>query len=163
MPLLVLIGKTWLTCVDQIGARRLDNPDDYVRRELAAALARKIRVIPVLVGGAAMPRADQLPAELTPVCRRNAIEITDIRFHQDVDRLVTAVRKVLGQAVEQPGPPGVPATPSLETQSSRSAADQGLALLHERPRKDPADPVTPGGPGRRKSASPTSRRDRPKR
>jgi len=144
---LVLIGKTWLTCVDQMGARRLDNPDDYVRRELAAALARKIRVIPVLVGGATMPRADQLPAELTPVCRRNAIEITDIRFHQDVDRLVTAVRKVLGQALDQPGLPGVPAAPSVGSESSRSVADQALAPLPGRPRKDAADPVISRGPG----------------
>jgi hypothetical protein len=88
-----LIGKTWLGCVDETGARRLDNPDDYVRLELAAALAREVRVIPVLVGGAAMPRSDKLPDELVQLARRNAIEISDTRFHQDVDRLAQSLRK----------------------------------------------------------------------
>ena len=90
-----LIGKNWLTCVDSTGARRLEKPDDYVRRELSRALVRKIRVIPVLVGNASMPLSSSLPAELAPLAYRNALEISDTRFHQDVDRLVQVLRKVL--------------------------------------------------------------------
>lgn len=94
---IALIGKTWASCVDDSGRRRLDNPDDHVRRELAAALRRKVRVIPVLVGGATMPRSDQLPEDLAPLCRRNAIEVSDARFHQDVDRLVNVLQRTIGE------------------------------------------------------------------
>jgi hypothetical protein len=59
--LIALIGKRWLTIEDDQGKRRISNPHDFVRIEVAAALDRNIRVIPALVGRAAMPRADQLP------------------------------------------------------------------------------------------------------
>ncbi len=54
---IVLIGKNWLEMTDATGERRLDNPDDLVRLEIAAVLERKIRAIPVLVGGAVVPRS----------------------------------------------------------------------------------------------------------
>ena len=59
--LLVVIGPNWLNAKDESGERRLDNPDDFVAIEIAAALARDIRVIPVLVDGARMPKAKELP------------------------------------------------------------------------------------------------------
>src|SRR5215467_13810316 len=59
--LLAVIGRQWLTSADARGYRRLDNPEDFVRIEIMAALARNIRVIPVLVGGASMPRSTELP------------------------------------------------------------------------------------------------------
>ena len=62
--LLALIGDQWLAITDEDGRRRLDNPDDFVRLEIEAALTRKVRVIPILVGGARMPRADELPPGL---------------------------------------------------------------------------------------------------
>ena len=58
--LIVIIGKDWLAA-DAVGKRRLDDPGDFVRIETAAALARNIRVVPVLVDDAEMPRAKQLP------------------------------------------------------------------------------------------------------
>src|SRR5882724_4143611 len=70
--LIVIIGKDWLA-VDGAGKRRLDDPGDFVRIETAAALARHIRVVPVLVDEAAMPSADQLPANLAPLARRQAV------------------------------------------------------------------------------------------
>ncbi|HEY7556557.1 MAG TPA: toll/interleukin-1 receptor domain-containing protein [Candidatus Binatia bacterium] len=113
---IALIGKAWLSAADETGGRRLDNPDDYVRRELAAALARKVRVIPVLVGGAGMPRSDKLPDELMPLSRRNAIEISDTRFHSDVDRLVQALRKALATSAVEKAAAGTasPKTGSVE-------------------------------------------------
>jgi len=66
--LLAVIGDQWLTITDQAGRRRLDNPDDFVRLEIEAALTRNVRVIPVLVEGARMPHADELPASLAKRC-----------------------------------------------------------------------------------------------
>ncbi|MGZ0019371.1 SUMF1/EgtB/PvdO family nonheme iron enzyme [Nitrosomonas sp. wSCUT-2] len=90
----VLIGKHWLDSTDANG-RRLDNPDDWVRLEIAAVLERNIRVIPVLVGGAAMPKSTQLPKCLMPLARRHALEISDQRFHSDIDKLIRALEKIL--------------------------------------------------------------------
>ena len=65
--LIAVIGKNWLTSKDDQGHRRLDNPEDFVRMEIGAALKRKIRVIPVLVDGALMPRSTDLPEDLKPL------------------------------------------------------------------------------------------------
>ncbi len=78
---------------DASGRRRLDDPEDFVRMEIVSALQRKIRVIPVLVGGARMPRKEDLPEPLAPLSRRNAIELSETRFHADVDRLIEAMEK----------------------------------------------------------------------
>ena len=86
--LVVVIGKAWLTCVDQQGHRRLNDPRDFVQLEIAAALDRRIPVIPALVGGAVMPCQQDLPDALTMLARRQAIEISDTRFQQDCLRLI---------------------------------------------------------------------------
>src|SRR5437016_4343933 len=82
--LIALMGRSWLTSRDETG-RRLDNPNDFVRLEIAAALARGVRVIPVLVQGAQMPRPQDLPEDLLPLSRRNALELSDARWKYDVD------------------------------------------------------------------------------
>jgi hypothetical protein len=94
---LAVIGPTWLTVTGPDGVRRLDEPDDYVRAELSAALARDAPVIPVLVGGAQMPSAADLPAGLEPLAQRQAVTLRDATWRQDVDGLVQALRG------EQPG------------------------------------------------------------
>jgi formylglycine-generating enzyme required for sulfatase activity len=100
--LIAVIGKNWLTSKDDQGHRRLDNPEDFVRMEVGAALKRKIRVIPVLVDGALIPRSTELPEDLKPLVRRNALLITDTSFEADCERLATAVRQVLEKvAAEQ--------------------------------------------------------------
>jgi hypothetical protein len=91
--LLVLIGPQWLTITDENGQRRLDNPEDFVRLEIETALTRKIRVIPILVDEARIPRASELPPTLAPLVRRNAVEINPITF--DTKRLIATVRKIL--------------------------------------------------------------------
>ncbi len=93
--LIVLIGRHWLTCRDDSGHRRLDRQDDFVRLEVATALDRKIRVVPVLVGDAQPPKPDDLPPELVSLCRRNAISIRDTGFRQDVNRLIESIDKVI--------------------------------------------------------------------
>jgi TPR repeat protein len=90
---LVLIGSNWLRATDASGNRRLDDEEDFVRMEIVAALRRNIRVIPVLVGGAHIPRKQDLPEALEPLSRRNAIELSETRFHADVNRLIEAIEK----------------------------------------------------------------------
>ncbi|MGH8834001.1 MAG: toll/interleukin-1 receptor domain-containing protein, partial [Actinomycetes bacterium] len=86
--LLALIGDQWLTITDEDGRRRLDNPEDFVRLEIEAALTRNVRVIPILVGGARMPRAADLPPSLARLVRRQALELSPARFDFDTSRLL---------------------------------------------------------------------------
>lgn len=84
---IALIGKSWIDTTSAGGERRLDDPTDYVRVELEAALARGIRIVPALVQGAEMPAESGLPEHLKPLARRNALELSDTRWAYDVDRL----------------------------------------------------------------------------
>jgi tetratricopeptide (TPR) repeat protein len=93
---LVVIGPNWLDAKDESGRRRLDNPDDFVAIEIAAALARDIHVIPVLVDGARMPKASELPDPIKSLVRRNAFEMRNAQFRRDADALISKVREALG-------------------------------------------------------------------
>ena len=73
--MIALVGPCWVSITDQSGRRRLEDPEDFVRLEIATALKRKIRVIPVLMDGATMPGSGDLPDELTALVRRQAVEI----------------------------------------------------------------------------------------
>ena len=97
--LLVVIGKRWLDAPAG-KAPRINDPEDFVRREIAAALARDIRVIPLLLDGARMPTAADLPEPLKALARRNALEVSNSRFQADTERLITTVRKALGEPDE---------------------------------------------------------------
>ncbi|TVO58778.1 toll/interleukin-1 receptor domain-containing protein [Denitromonas halophila] len=107
--LVAVIGPRWLTVSNDNGQRRLDDPDDYTRIEIATALKRDgVRVIPVLVEGAQMPGSDALPDDLASLARRNAMELTDRRWDYDVSQLVDTLRKVLDLAAPEPEPPPAP-------------------------------------------------------
>lgn len=93
--LVAVIGIHWLTIADEHGQRRLDNPRDFVRLEIASALKRGIRVIPVLVSGAVMPRAEELPQDLAPLAERQAIEVRDAHFHSDAEQLIGVLHEAL--------------------------------------------------------------------
>ena len=80
--LLALIGRAWLSATDEHGRRRLDDPDDLVVLEIKSALERDIRVIPLLIDGAAAPSHDDLPEGLAPLARRNAIPTRPRHFPQ---------------------------------------------------------------------------------
>jgi TIR domain len=99
--LVALIGKRWVGGESGGTSSRLDKEKDYVRLEVSTALARDIRVIPVLVDGMTMPSENILPAPLQPLTRRNAIEISNTRFNFDVERLIIAVRNILDEAEAQ--------------------------------------------------------------
>ena len=98
---LALIGSRWLTVTDQEGRRRLDDPRDFVRLEIEAALERGIRVIPVLVDGARMPHADQLPESLTSLARRQGLKLSQDHFGGDFQRLLPALQRAITTAQER--------------------------------------------------------------
>src|SRR4051812_49214807 len=81
--LLAVIGPEWLASVDAEGNRRLDDPTDFVRLEISAALRRNVRVIPVLVGGASMPPKEALPPDIELLGRRQAVDLRDSRWSAD--------------------------------------------------------------------------------
>ncbi|MFZ5818762.1 MAG: SUMF1/EgtB/PvdO family nonheme iron enzyme [Chloroflexota bacterium] len=96
--LAALIGRNWLDARDEAGGRRLDNPEDFVRVEIAAALERGIRVIPVLVDGAPIPRASDLPENLKPLARRNAVQVNHHSFNADAYHLIEQLELALKAA-----------------------------------------------------------------
>lgn len=98
--LLALIGREWSDIADEKGSRRLDDPHDFVRLEVATALSRNVIVVPVLLEGAAMPNARDLPEDITKLARRQAIELRDNRWDADVDALMQRLEKVLAQTRE---------------------------------------------------------------
>jgi hypothetical protein len=92
--LLAVVGDYWLNAQDETG-RRLDNPDDFVRIEIEAALSRNIPVIPVLVGKASVPRAEEMPESLQKLARRSAAEVRQGKdFRSHLDRLVKGIEHV---------------------------------------------------------------------
>src|ERR1700728_55937 len=91
--LVALIGPKWLTIRDGKGRRRLDAPDDFVRFEIRTALEGGVRVIPVLVDGAKIPKREQLPADLATLARLNALQMSYERFEYDESRLIAVIRK----------------------------------------------------------------------
>jgi TIR domain len=101
--LIAVIGKEWLTCAGPMG-RRLDDPKDFVRLEIHAALERGTPVVPVLVEGAAMPGVDALPDALKALGERNAHELSDRRWSYDVGRLVEATKRLTAPLATTPPP-----------------------------------------------------------
>lgn len=90
--LLALIGPNWLTAHDEDGNRRLSNPSDFVRIEIATALLRDIPVIPILLEGSKVPKTDQLPEDLRELSLRNGLDVRHASFHSDMDKLVLSLR-----------------------------------------------------------------------
>ena len=97
--LLALIGDEWLAIIDEEGRRRIDNSDDFVRLEIEAAFTRKVRVIPILIGGARLPRADELPASLAKLARRQPLELSPSRFDFDTSRLLKVLDRTLAEVL----------------------------------------------------------------
>jgi hypothetical protein len=95
--LIAVIGPGWLDSVTPEGRRRLDDPEDWVRIEITAALDERVPVIPALVGGAVLPDAGRLPTALAALVRSQAIELRPPHFDTDVERLrTTLARRVTG-------------------------------------------------------------------
>lgn len=123
---LVVIGPTWVSCRDEAGNRRLDDPGDWVRLEVASLLRRNIRVVPVLVGGAKLPDRAELPEELRPLLDRAARELRDTAWESDVALLVKNLHAMLPEADtgRQPG-----TTPGRSSRSKLWITIGGLVVL----------------------------------
>jgi len=93
--MLVVIGPRWTTLVKADGSRRLDDPADYVRHEVEAALGRDIPVVPVLVQGAQLPRKEDLPESLAALVKRQVATLDHAEFHDDAERLCERLAKMI--------------------------------------------------------------------
>jgi formylglycine-generating enzyme required for sulfatase activity len=125
--------------------------------EIGTALKREIRVIPVLVDGALMPRSTELPDDLKPLVRRNALQISDTSFDGDCQRLVAAIREVLEKAAterrerdEQQA-----STPSGKREADKPSAETPLKVVYPsppqsaEPKHEMPQPSSSGGTGRK--------------
>jgi hypothetical protein len=157
--LLALIGNEWLTMTDEHGCRRLDDPGDFVRLEIEAALSRRVLLIPVLVDGARMPHADELPASLAALVRRQALELSPAQFDFDTSRLLRVLDRSLAEvraAQQDPAATGMASDPSPAAQPE--APDQ-----REQAERAPTPDVSPAGPAIPAERSPSESRTPPKR
>lgn len=101
--LLAVIGHHWLDARDAGGERRLDSETDFVRVEIATALQRDIPVIPILLDGAKIPQAEQLPADLQGLAARNGLDVRHSSFHIDMDRLIGGLKARAQAGTAVPG------------------------------------------------------------
>lgn len=135
--MLVLIGRQWLTIADAQGQRRLDQPNDWIRVEIVTALKRGVRVVPVLIDGAQLPAEADLPEDLRPLVRRQALAVEDARWRSDVVRLAESLARVGGAATPQRAPAApqrlvqvesAPAAPAPKATSPWKAAAIGAVV-----------------------------------
>jgi TPR repeat protein len=136
---LVVIGTEWVTIQDGKGRQRLAIPNDFVRMEVETALKRSIPVIPVLVGGANMPTADELPQSLAELAYRNFIPVRrDPDFRTDVERLICGIQHLLKleEAKGENQRPLWPLIPGefsdLKLKEAEAEYQRGLDFYHER-------------------------------
>jgi len=100
--LLAVIGPGWLDARDRRGRRRIDDPKDFVRIEIATALQAGKLIVPILIDGAQIPKAGKLPDDLKELARRNGLDVRQASFHSDVSKLVRQLKRKFGQAVAKP-------------------------------------------------------------
>ena len=96
--LLAVIGPNWSDVRDEHGNRRLDDPNDFVRIEIAAALQRDIPVIPILLDGARIPKADQLPDDLKELASRNGLDVRHASFHDRYGQIDPWSQRAIGSS-----------------------------------------------------------------
>jgi hypothetical protein len=94
--MVVMIGKEWATIADRKGRRRLDQPKDLLRGEIAAALRAKIPVIPVLVEDASMPDEEDVPEDIRGLTRRTAVDLAHRRWDSDVQQVLKVIEQFMG-------------------------------------------------------------------
>lgn len=161
--LLLIIGKEWLNVADELGNRRLDDPNDFVRIEAEHGLQRgRMLVVPVLVGGARMPTEADLPDSLRELAFRNAAVVRDDPdFRRDITRLIDQIKRFfeeedvptvrLRQEAKSTPPAAAPADPFADVLSSTPAAapPRSTAAAPHRPvaqqTPPPAPQATSGG------------------
>ena len=126
--LLAMIGPSWPDAHDEHGNRRLDDPNDFVRIEIAAALHRNIPVIPILLDGARIPKATQLPEDLKELALRNGMEIRHASFQDDMNRLIRGLKG----RTDQTGASEFPTTTTYVAQSQLKGTDGLWGFLRDK-------------------------------
>lgn len=128
--LLALIGPDWLHARNEHGERKLDDEDDFVRVEIRTALQRRMRVVPLLLDGAPMPRKVDLPEDLHPMVRRQGLPVDATNLHH-FRSAMGRLEEVLREALQATGPLATPTfvTASLEPQASIAAAEVKPAIV----------------------------------
>jgi formylglycine-generating enzyme required for sulfatase activity len=130
---LAVVGKQWLAAKDEEGRSRLSNPEDFVALEIRAALKRRdIRVVPILVGGARMPRSTELLDEFSGFARLNALVLPDIGFHQALGRLIQSIERAEQERLAQEKAEAAQRAEQerlaqVEAEAARRAAQERLA------------------------------------
>jgi hypothetical protein len=120
--LLAVIGPLWASDSDERGGRRLDDPSDLVRLEIAQALKRDVPVFPCLVRGAKMPQLAELPEDLGELVFRNAVELSHARWRQDVLILADALRGIVEPSDAPPVPAASEPAAAVDTETLRAIA-----------------------------------------
>lgn len=133
---LAIVGSQWATITGTDGKRRLDDDNDFVRLEIASALARNIAVIPVLVHDARMPHPEQLPDNIRDFAYRNSVEISHARWNSDVQLLIDALKQYVTtstatetQPVHATVPVQLPPPVSSDTRPSTPAPVSRMPLM----------------------------------
>lgn len=139
---LVVIGPNWLQMRDEFGNRRLEDEADTHRAEVIAALEADVRVVPVLVGDAGMPKASDLPEVLRSLAYRNAAVIEDRRFAADVAELLSSLRQYIKSqpVVETPADRG----PGAEASRRRSGGASPMGRTETSPVTSAGSAARPG-------------------
>ncbi|HEY1740638.1 MAG TPA: AAA family ATPase, partial [Acidimicrobiia bacterium] len=131
---LALIGQQWLTAQDPQGRERLHLEDDYLRLEIEAALQRDIPTVPVLVQDARMPHPDELPPSIAAFAHRNAIALTDHRWHQELDAFIAWIDDTVAPAANRGDEQAQRSDPGRE-RGERADAAQAAAPARRQERK----------------------------
>ena len=130
--LLVVMSKNWLEVKDKHGNRRINDPDDLVRIEIATAIERNIQVIPVLFDNIPMPTNAELPDNLKSLPRRQFVEIETTRFEADVKKLADAIKELMPpepsqRPVDNRGPANTGGYTPVENAATQNTQRQNTA------------------------------------
>ncbi|HSV63422.1 MAG TPA: TIR domain-containing protein [Chthoniobacterales bacterium] len=126
--IVAIIGPEW-TGGKELSNRRIDDPTDFVRLEVASALESGIAIIPVLVNNTPMPEAKNLPPELEGLAFRNGLALdTGIDFHHHADRLIAGIHRVVDPPKETP-PPVIPPLPAAVSAAQKPSRALPIAIV----------------------------------
>jgi TIR domain len=151
---LIVIGPNWVNARDEAGNRRLDDETDTHLRDVASALAADVRVVPVRVGGAAMPKPSDLPEPLKDLAYRNAAIIEDRRFASDVSILQNALKQFAETLVAEQATDEAKRAADEETTRQAEQGETPKGPPTKRPRAKPSK-TTPKGQTKKPRATPS--------
>lgn len=123
--LLALIGPGWLDARDKAGGRRLEDPRDFVRQEIALALALQKRVLPILFDDTPVPPEEDLPMPLQGLQRQQGLTLRGMNYEYDsqLEELVRRLAAITGRA-PQPSSERVQVGPLAEPEKLSYLCDR---------------------------------------